>query len=350
MPVTTARRSAPHASHPGTRCWASGRDLDRIEQLAFAYHPQWTAASFLRILPVAVDANVLLNAVARLATGRGSDLLAAARLGLIRVYVGQTIPTEVENHLADRARVARVPVAEFVRVWRKEVEPCLRVVETEGFEHPRLAPIIARDREDRPTAVLSLFVGARLTWSSDRDLRAEGYAERLNVAIVVAAQQVGQFDLSAHLALNISSESLSAAGRAAMRAIDRPGTERTIAIVVVTVALGALTVAVLNDAQRVKQTAARVAQLGMEALQDFAKYRAAEGGKLPAIPVPAATEPLHIRLAHALALAPAPLTAPELVAVLGVTGARSTAAEIEATLRNYRAFVPSRHGWQLGSW
>lgn len=107
----------------------------------------------------------------------------------------------------------------------------------------------------------------------------------------------------------------------------------------------ALTVAVAKDAQRVRQTAARVAQVGMEALQELARYRTEESGTLPAIPVPTATDPVAVRLAHALALVPAPLTTTELVSVLGATRAPITAADIEGTLRSHRAFVPGRHGW-----
>lgn len=88
----------------------------------------------------------------------------------------------------------------------------------------------------------------------------------------------------------------------------------------------------------------------MEALQELAKYRTEAGGKLPAIPVPATTEPLPVRLAHALAVAPAPLTTDEIVAVLDATGSSVAATEVEASLHSHRAFIVGRHGWQLGSW
>ena len=274
----------------------------------------------------------------------------AARKGVVRIYVGESIPGEVEEHLSDLERTTRVSAADLRRIWHDEVRPLLRLVQTGPFEHPSLSAIVARDPEDRPTAVLSLFIGARLTWSYDKDLHDEGYAERLNVEIVIAAQKVGQFDLSAHLALRISQQSLGAAGRAVIRAIERPGAERTVAIIVVLVAAGALTIALVRDADRVKQTAARVAHAGVEGLQALAKYRSEEGGKLPAIPVPAATEPSAVRLAHALAVAPAPLTTAELLAVLDATGAPVTVADVEMTLRGHRAFVVGRHGWQLGEW
>lgn len=338
----------PDAAEP--RRWASGRDLDLIEQLAFAYRAQLPRASFLRILPVAVDADVLLNAVARVAAGKPSDLLGAARLGLIRVYVGESVPGEVEAGLAWRAQKAGVAVAELERIWTTDVRPRLRVVETGTLDHPGLARIIDRDPTDRPTAVLSLFIGARLTWATDHDLRDEGYAERLNVEVIVAAQTVGKFDLAAHLALNISSETLSAAGRAVLRAIDHPGPERTVAIVVVLLAAGALTVALIKDADRVKQTAARIAETGVEALQQLSSQRSEAGGKLPAIPVPAASEPLPVRLGHALAVAPAPLTTEEIADVVRATSTPVETSEIETTLRSYRMFVAGQHGWQLGSW
>lgn len=348
MSTSTASRRRPQGAPP--RRWASRRELNQIEELAFAYRVQLAHASVLRILPVAVDANVLLNALARVAAGKPTDLLDAARLGLIRVYVGERVPTEVERNLEWRAQRARVPASALERIWIDEVRPLLRVVDTGELEHPNLARIVERHVNDRPTAVLSLFIGARLTWSEDPDLREEGYAERLNVEIVVAAQKVGEFDLSAHLALNISSGSLSAAGRAVMRAIERPGPERTVAILVVLLAAGALTVALIKDADRVKQTAARVAQVGVEALREASGYRDTEGGKLPAVPVPSAAEPLPVRVGHALAMAPAPLTSAEITAVLEATGSAVGKTQVETALRTYRAFVNGPDGWQLGAW
>lgn len=198
--------------------------------------------------------------------------------------------------------------------------------------------------------MLSLFVGARLTWSFDKDLTAEGYAERLNVEVAVAAQKVGEFDLTAHLALNISSESLNAAGRALMRAIDTPGTPRTVAVVVVLLAAGALTVATIKNPERVKRTAARVAQIGFEGMQELARYRIEQGDKLPPILPQAADEPLPVRLGHLLAVAPAPLTIDEIVEVLTATGTPETTTMTDSALLSYPAFVAGRHGWQLGSW
>jgi len=343
-----APRSRPTAN--AQRRWASGRELDHIEQLAFGYRAALPPGTFLRILPAAVDANVLLRVVARLARGMTSDLVSAAREGVIRIYVGETIVAEVEEHLADLVRTTRVPLAQLERVWRDEVCPHLRVVQTGTFDHPDLSTIIARDPDDRPTAVLSLFIGARLTWSYDKDLHDTGFAERLNVEIVIASRNVGRFDLSAHLALRISEESISAAGRGLMRAIEGPGATRNVVIAVVLVAATALTVALIKDPQRVKQTAARVAEVGIEGFQHMAKFRGEEGGRLPAIPTPATTEPLPLRLAHALAFAPAPLATGELVEILARTGAPVPTAEIETTLGSYRAFVRGRHGWQLGAW
>jgi hypothetical protein len=342
---TTGARPRPRPD----RNWASGRELDRIERLAFAYRAQLAHASLLRILPVALDANVVLNAVARGATGKSTELIDAARLGLIRLYVGETVPSEVERNLAWRAQKAGVPVELLTERWA-DIRPLLRVVDTGLLEHPGLARILERHPADRPTAVLSLFIGARLTWSTDHDLRQEGYADRLRVEVILAAESVGQFDLNAHLALIISSESIAGAGRAVMRAIDHPGTERTVAIVVLLLAAGALTVALVKDAERVKQTAVSVAAHGIEAWQGLAMYRTEEGQKLPAIPVPAASESLAVRIAHALAVAPAPLTTTELAEIFSSTGAPAAPLQIEKTLVMHRMFVPGRHGWQLGAW
>lgn len=348
MPAASPRVASPRTTTI-ERCWASGRELDYIERLAFAYRAHLLHAHFLRILPVALDANVVLNAAARAASSKSTELRDAAKLGLIRLYVGETVPAEVERNLARRAQKAGVSVERLEQCWC-EFRPLLRVVDTGTLEHAGLARIIERHPIDRPTAALSLFIGARLTWSTDHDLRKEGYADKLRIDVIVAAQTVGQFDLSAQLALNISSESITAAGGAAMRAIDHPGPERAVAIVVLLLAAGALTVALIKDAERVKQTAASIAEHGIKALQQLSAYRTEEGAKLPVIPMPAATESLAVRLAHALAVAPAPLTSQEVAVVLRVTGTPVDLAEIESTLRTHRMFVAGRHGWQLGVW
>ncbi len=350
--MATRADVTPTTSSAGqTRRWASGRELSLLERFAFAYggalHP---AVPFLRILPVAVDTNVLLGALVRAATGRKTDLLDAATLGLIRIYVGETVPAEVERNLSYRAEQARVPVTSLERTWTEQLRPLLRIVDTAAVDHPGLIRIAERHPPDRPTAVLSLFIGARLTWSTDRDLRDEGYAERLNLEIVIAAQKVGEFDLSAHLALDISSETIGAAGRALMRAIDRPGTERTVALLVLVLVAGALTVALIKDADRVTQTAARIAEEGVEALREISRYRGQAGAQIPAIPAPPTSEPLPMRLAHALAAAPAPLSVDEIAEVLEATGSKVDRAEVEATLRAYPMFVRGPHGLQLGTW
>lgn len=332
------------------RQWASGRQLALVERLAFSYRAYAPDIPVFRILPLALDTPVLLNALTRVATGRSTELLQAAKFGLIRLYAAVDVVAEVEEKLVVRATRAGIGEEELRRVWTDELRPLLRVVDTSAVEHPRLAPILARDPLDRPTAVLSLFIGARLTWSSDRDLRDGGYADALRVELIVAAQAVGQFDLTAHFVLNISAAAIEAGARALMRAIDHPGPERTVAIAVIIVTLGVLTVAVLKDSERVKQTAATVAQRGLEALGEASRYRAAKEAALPAFLPPASSEPLPVRIAHALAFAPAPLTASELADVLRDRGQQVTIGEIDAALCAYKMFASGDCGWQLGSW
>jgi hypothetical protein len=135
-----------------------------------------------------------------------------------------------------------------------------------------------------------------------------------------------------------------------MRAVDHPGPERTVAVIVILVAVGALTVALLKDAERVKQTAASVAEQGVQAFDRLYGYRAGASAKLPTVPTPAASEALAVRVAHALAVAPAPLNAEEIGQVLDPNGAVVALPDIEAALRTYPMFVPGPHGWQLGAW
>src|SRR5689334_6593133 len=99
------------------RRWASGRQPSVIEQLSSAYRALLPDTVFLRILPAAVDANVLLNTIARIASSKPAVLVDAARLGLVRLYVGETIWSEAERNLSSRAQQMRVPTEVLRNIW-----------------------------------------------------------------------------------------------------------------------------------------------------------------------------------------------------------------------------------------
>lgn len=203
----SSTRSTTSALVTLKRRWASGRELDLIEQIALAYQPYQIATPFLRVLPLALDTSALVNLVAYVARRGRSGLLDATDMGLIRLYVGESIPVEVERNLAKRAISTHRPASELVAAWRDQVRPRLRVMDTRGLKSDGLALIVERHDVDRPTATLSLVLGVRLTWSEDPDLVDLRYAENLRVDVLVrGAGAVGSFDLTAHLALSLSSD------------------------------------------------------------------------------------------------------------------------------------------------
>lgn len=331
---------------PTGRAWVR-HDASIVERIAFAYQPVNLVVPFLRILPLALDASMLVNQVAYVVRTGRSGLLLAADLGLLRLYVGETICDEVERNLIDRASSGQFNARHLLDAWRVEVMPRLRVVDTRGVDSPDLARLFARGASsDRPTALLSLALGAQLTLAEDRDLLDERYAVRFSVAVhLIAPRHAAFIDLTAHYALVLSAEGLTAIAQALRQTLATPGRGRTIALVLAGVAVGVLTVAVLHDAQRVGQTVEAVARHGVTALGDMVALRLEADRSTPEPILPSIDAPLWLRTARLLALAPAPLASTEIAQL--VVAPRDAC---ESVLRSHALFVAGRDGWQLGDW
>jgi hypothetical protein len=107
-----------------SRRWVRHGRGNLVERIAFAYQPYAIGVPFLRTLPLALDASMLVNQVAYVARKRRSGLLEAADLGLVRLYAGETIAGEVERNLIKRAASGRHSARElfgrFSRTRRAE--------------------------------------------------------------------------------------------------------------------------------------------------------------------------------------------------------------------------------------
>jgi hypothetical protein len=330
-----------------SRRWARHGRGNLVERIAFAYQPYAIGVPFLRTLPLALDASMLVNQVAYVARKRRSGLLEAADLGLVRLYVGETIAGEVERNLIKRAASGRHSAQELFDAWRNQVLPRLRIVDTRGIQSENLDRIFRRGApSDRPTALLSIVLGAELTLAEDPDLIAEKYAVLFSVKVHLwPAQRAGYFDITAHFSMVLSLEMISAASRALRAAIGRPGPGRNVTIAVVVVMLGVLGIALIKDARAVRTTAQRLAADGLAAFEQLYEFRTATARAIPQ-PIPATVDaPLWLRVARVLALAPAPLTATQVCAV-----ASASTDKVERVLGEHRAFVCGPDGWQLGDW
>lgn len=335
----------------GERYWASGRPTNLVEQVALAYQPYQMAAPFLRVLPLALDASALLNVVAYVARRGRSGLLDVTDLGLIRLYVGESVPVEVERNLSKRAISMRRPADELVAAWEEQVRPRLRVVDTHDIDSDELALIVERHEVDRPTATLSLVLGARLTWAEDPDLVELGYAENLRVDVLLTgASAAGSFDLTAHLALSLSPEAIAAAARGLREAVASPGLGRNLILAIVVISMGVLTIALIKDPRRVRDTAAKIAAQGVDAMRRLYEFRLEAARSLPSVARGDAHAEAWRRVARCLAVAPAPLSPEEIAAATVIGQATLSVQEVTGALEAHPAFVRGPSGWQLGTW
>ncbi|HEV8655019.1 MAG TPA: hypothetical protein VGR85_05850 [Candidatus Limnocylindria bacterium] len=340
---------SPALTDPSTRVrlWAGGHKATLVERIAFAYMLPTLAVPYLRVLPLALDASMLLNQVTYVVRKRQSGLLAAADLGVVRLFVGETVCAEVERNLVARAVSGRLDAHDLFDAWRTEVSPRLRIVDTTGIQSGALDRLFARGApSDRPTAILSVALGAQLTIADDRDLLDERYAVRFTAAVhLVAPRQAMLFDLRVHYGLVLSAESVRALATAVGQAFAQPGRTRAIAVVVGLAALGVLAILIVRDPQRAHQTMLELAGGTGRAIEELVGFRVSAGRATPQPLLPSIDAPQWLRLARVLALAPASLTVEEVASL-----AAAPREECAATLGTYPLFVEGPDGWQLGEW
>lgn len=124
------------------------------------------------------DANVLRTNILRSCRYGRTVLVSAANMGALRLYCAQHVIDEVSRHGPRWAADAGVEYPEFLRVWRTEYLPLLRLVpEADSLldmlseaERERVANLT--DRDDVPSVVLAVALSAVLLSEDKRALRA----------------------------------------------------------------------------------------------------------------------------------------------------------------------------------
>jgi predicted nucleic acid-binding protein len=174
----------------------------------------------LRPPPVVVDANILRNDIRRACrTRQRTVLVTAANAGLIRLFCAQHVHDEVIEHSGEWTATGPVTRSDFLRAWLLEYLPLIRVVPI-GDEHLAwLGPAeLARvrhlaqpgqDRDDVPSAVLALLLGAFFLSGDGKPLRAVyGDADLSGhqawVDILKAGGDAGQLGKTLTLAANLT--------------------------------------------------------------------------------------------------------------------------------------------------
>jgi hypothetical protein len=174
----------------------------------------------LRPPPVVIDANILRNDIRRACrTGQRTVLVTAANAGLIRLFCAQHVYDEVIEHSGEWTATGPVTRDDFLRTWLLEYLPLIRVVPIGEGHLAWLAPAeLARvrhlaqpgqDRDDVPSAVLALLLGAFFLSGDAKPLRAvygdadlSGHQEW--VSILKAGGDAGQLGKTLTLAVNLT--------------------------------------------------------------------------------------------------------------------------------------------------
>lgn len=329
------------------RHWANGSEPSLFELICDSYSALLPIGSVLQVRPVIVDADVLLKEIVAEVKRPGEVVLyAASRLGLLRIYIADTIPGEVERNLEHVCADARRDYAAALAVWRNW-RPHLRVVATPDVIPAEVAGVPA---SDVPTAALALTLGRELTWSNDRDLQRPGFAQRYPLESALAIRDVGSAETNVHVSLRISTGAIEEIVQLAQRAWVAAGPNGQLAILA---ALGLLLGAGLARRRQVAARLSRSAPQVLAALsQNFERARdwyLSELKKLPPAPVIDLALPVEYQVARVLAYAALPLTAPEIVGRLASHKIQASVDDVRDVLARSRLFVPSgRWYWQLG--
>lgn len=329
------------------RHWANGSAPSLFELIADSYGALLPYRSVLRIRAAVVDADVLLKEIVAQVKRPGEIVLfSASRLGLLRIYVADTVPAEVDRNLERVCAETRRDYAAALAVW-ESWRPHLRVVAT-----PDVLPAEVGEVEpsDVPTAVLALTLGREATWSNDRDLQRTGFARRYPLGAALAMRDVSSAEVNVHISLRISGGALEGTMELVRRAWLAAGPRGQLAV------LGALGLLLGIGLARRREITAAISASAPQVLsaiaQSFEQARdwySSELKKLPPAPVIDSSLPLDYLIARVLAYAPLPLTAPEIVSRLATLKVTVPLDIARMTLVRSRIFVPvGRWYWQLG--
>lgn len=150
----------------------------------------------VRIVPVVLDANVIIRDVLRyLRTGRPTGILLAARIGFIRFFCSTDVHAEVLEHLGGVAS-RHGTSDEAMEAWRRQYAPLFTFLDPSGIDvlSTRALRVGQIDPEDVPTAKVTDLVRAHTVLSEDHSLSSYGSAGRnwTQLAVAYRDQSIGQ--------------------------------------------------------------------------------------------------------------------------------------------------------------
>lgn len=329
------------------RRWANGSEPSLFELISDSYGALLPPGSILQIRSVVVDADVLLKEIVAEVKRPGEVVLyAASRLGLLRIYVADTIPSEVERNLERVCAETRRDYAAARTVWANW-RPHLRVVTTPTVIPAEVSGVAL---SDIPTAELALTLGRGLVWSNDHSLQRNRLAQRYPLGAALAVRNVSGAEMNAHISLRVSGGLLEGSVQLAQRAWLAVGPNGQLAILgAIAVLLGVGFAHRRVIASKLGESAPQMLTAISQGIERVRDWYLAELKKLPPVPVLEAGLPLEHQVARTLAYAALPLTAPEIVERLASHKIVVTVEEVRAALAASPIFVRSgRWYWQLG--
>lgn len=128
------------------------------------------------VMPVVVDANVLIEDLLRYADNKGSSLIRAAFLGSARLYATKAIIDEVLEHLPRVAATKARDIAALHSVFAHAYLPHLRLVDVSDLtsEDERVKALELEDPDDVDAAKLAILLAPSFLLTCDRDLLRHG--------------------------------------------------------------------------------------------------------------------------------------------------------------------------------
>jgi predicted nucleic acid-binding protein len=128
------------------------------------------------VMPVVVDANVLIEDLLRYADDKGSSLLGAALLGSARLYATEAILDEVNEHLPEVTPKKARDIDALRSVFQHAYLPYLRLVDVSDLtsEDERIKALELEDPDDVDAAKLAILLAPSFLLTSDRDLLRHG--------------------------------------------------------------------------------------------------------------------------------------------------------------------------------
>lgn len=126
----------------------------------------------IRIVPVVLDANVIIKDVIRYARKKEpTGILLAARIGFVRFFCTTEVRAEVLEHLPEVA--SRHTVSdEAMRAWQKHYAPLITALDPSGIQalSAKAVLVLYNDPDDLPTAQIIDEIRPHAVLSEDRHL------------------------------------------------------------------------------------------------------------------------------------------------------------------------------------